>query len=58
MALVKLYENKYATGKTAMLVAGFTESDTTRAAKALTTPIAGLSGTSKLFTQLDLEQFD
>jgi hypothetical protein len=58
MALVKLYENKYATGKTAMLVAGFTESDTTRAAKALTTPIAGLTGTSKLFTQLDLEQFN
>jgi hypothetical protein len=58
MALVKLYADKWATGKTAMLVAGFTESDTTRAAKALTTPIAGLTGTSKLFTQLDLEQFN
>lgn len=54
-AMIKLFESKYAPGKTVMLVAGFDGIDTYRAAKALVTPIAGLSGSEVLLNTVNSE---
>jgi len=56
-AFIKLFENKYATGKTAMLVAGWEGADTQNAAKALTTPI-NFTGSSALIDTVNLVQIN
>ena len=54
-AILKLFADKYAPGKTVMLVAGFGGIDTYRAAMALATPISGLTGTEVLLNTVNSE---
>ncbi|UCD20648.1 MAG: hypothetical protein JSW08_02635 [archaeon] len=52
-ALLKIMESPYSSSKYALLVAGWEGIDTKRAAKALTTPIDGLTGESLVLSTVD-----